>query len=212
MRLVNSGVTAEQPHLLQRKETDLPGTAKQLPLLWRIWMASVGGNKSHSCVRALLPSPFWHCCLKGNLSNEGWGGHGHSSLEPPQKPAACCTLQAPATTPRVRKESMGLQPMLVGQIPGVHRVHLTLPRLLASAQQGWRGFLEWYMSLPSSKEQTSTGLACSPAQHYSCRQRACNKDEGFTEWVCKTGQKAPRWEYEFGIKKRSSMRMTLKSK
>lgn len=33
MRLVNSGVTAEQPHLVQSKETDLPGTVKQLPLL-----------------------------------------------------------------------------------------------------------------------------------------------------------------------------------
>lgn len=67
MRTIKSGETVESTS--GAEERDFPGIADQLPLLadfgWHQW------EEIRSYVQAVLPSLFQHCCLKGEISNEG---------------------------------------------------------------------------------------------------------------------------------------------
>lgn len=47
----------------------------------RLWLASMGENRSYSCyVQAASLSLSWHCYLTGHFSSEGWGGEGMDIL------------------------------------------------------------------------------------------------------------------------------------
>lgn len=153
MRVANSGLTGEQPHVVQRKER---ASRHQWPVTspYRLWLASMGGNKSYSYVQAVSPSLFRHCYLKGNLSNEGQGGDSHSPLQQPQRPAACVTLYTFAITWKGRSERRAsshhtiktCNPHPCAWDPrGAKGTHTTTEPL-ASAQQRWRGFPEETLS------------------------------------------------------------------
>lgn len=149
MGIVNSGVTKCWAATSGTEERS-SWTCWSVASRCRLWLASTGGNKSHSYVPAVLPSLSRHCCLKENPGTEAWGTEG---MAIPPLGNLRSLLLGPQTKPlssQQGQEGEWVRTPLQWPVPhvsvprllGMPRAQRTLPKLPTSIQQGQTGFPE----------------------------------------------------------------------